>query len=108
MARPPKERLVEQLPTVTYYKPVGVPLHGVEDVVLTVEEMEAVRLVDIEQLDQATAASRMEISSPTFNRMVNQAHHKSATALWQGAALRVEGGNFRLAWEEAAGSANVL
>ena len=72
-------------------------MHALEEVVLTVEEMEAIRLADIEQLDQAAAASRMEISSPTFNRMVNQAHKKIATALWQGTALRVEGGNFRLA-----------
>ena len=75
MARPPKERLVEQLPTVTYYKPVGVPLHGVEDVVLTVEEMEAVRLVDIEQLDQASAAAPLRFlraGSPAGGRDIRR------------------------------------
>jgi len=96
MARPPKERRVEQLPPVTHYKPAGIPLRSLEEVVLTVEEMEAIRLADIEQLDQATAAGRMEISPPTFNRIVNLAHQKIAAALWQGSALRVEGGNFRL------------
>lgn len=96
MARPPKERVVEQMPTVTHYKPAGVPMRTLEEVILTVEEMEAIRLADMEQLDQAAAASRMEISPPTFNRIINQAHQKIATALWRGAALRVEGGNFRL------------
>lgn len=97
MGRPPKERRVEQIPLVTHFKPAGIPLRGLEEVVLTIEEMEAIRLADMEQLDQAEAAGRMEISPPTFNRMVNQAHQKIAAALWQGRALRVEGGNFRIA-----------
>ncbi|MDD4601653.1 hypothetical protein SDC9_11423 [bioreactor metagenome] len=97
MVRPSKERRVEQLPPVTHYKPAGIPLRGLEEITLTIEEMEAIRLSDIEQLDQAAAAERMEISRPTFHRIVNAAHQKIASALWQGRALRVEGGNFRIA-----------
>ncbi|VBB09746.1 Hypothetical protein LUCI_5044 [Lucifera butyrica] len=97
MVRPHKERRVEQLPPVTHYKPAGIPLRSIEEVILTVEEMEAIRLADMEQLDQAAAAERMEISRPTFHRIVNAAHQKIATALWQGQALRVDGGNFRVA-----------
>lgn len=96
MVRPQKERQVEQLPTVTSYKPSGIPLKSVEEIVLTIEEMEAIRLSDVEQLDQAGAAERMGVSAPTFNRIVNAAHKKIATALWQGWALRIEGGNFRV------------
>lgn len=96
MVRPQKERRVEQLPPVTNYKPAGIPLRSIEEIVLTIEEMEAIRLSDVEQLDQAGAAERMEISPPTFNRIVNAAHRKIATALWQGYALRIEGGNFRI------------
>nr|WP_238543519.1 DUF134 domain-containing protein [Pelosinus sp. HCF1] len=97
MGRPHKERRVEQLPPTTHYKPVGIPLRDIEEVILTIEEMEAIRLADIEQLDQASAAERMEVSRPTFHRIVNSAHQKIAAALWQGHALRVDGGNFRIA-----------
>lgn len=96
MVRPQKERQIEQLPPVTHYKPAGKPLRNLEEIILTIEEMEAIRLADIEQLDQGTAAARMAISRPTFHRMVNRAHQKVAKALWQGCALRVDGGNFRL------------
>lgn len=96
MGRPHKERRVEKLPPITHYKPAGIPLRSIEEVVLTFEEMEAIRLADIELLDQAAAAERMEISRPTFHRIVNKAHQKIAAALWQGYALRVDGGNFRV------------
>ena len=96
MARPPKERKVEKLPPVTHYKPAGVPLHNLEEITLTIEEMEAIRLADIELLDQAASAERMEVSRPTFHRILNKAHQKIAAALWQGQALRVDGGNFRI------------
>ena len=96
MGRPHKERRVEQLPPITHYKPTGVPLHNLEEVTLTIEEMEAIRLADIEQLDQAAAATRMEVSRPTFHRIVNAAHQKIAAALWGGHALRVDGGTFRI------------
>lgn len=97
MVRPHKERRIEKLPPLTHYKPVGIPLHDIEEVILTIEEMEAIRLADIEQLDQAAAAVSMEISRPTFHRIVNLAHQKIASALWKGQALRVDGGNFRIA-----------
>lgn len=96
MVRPQKERRVEQLPPVTSYKPAGVPRCNIEEIVLTIEEMEAIRLSDVEQFDQAAAAERMDVSPPTFNRILNSAHKKIASALWQGYALRIEGGNFRV------------
>lgn len=97
MARPLKERRIEKLPPVTHYKPAGIPLRSLEEITLTIEEMEAIRLADIELLDQAAAAERMEISRPTFHRILNKAHQKIAAALWQGQALRVDGGNFKIA-----------
>lgn len=96
MGRPHKERRVEMLPPVTHYKPAGIPLRDIEEVILTIEEMEAIRLADIELLDQAAAAERMDISRPTFHRIVNKAHQKIAGALWRGDALRVDGGAFRV------------
>ncbi|MBP2625643.1 MAG: hypothetical protein H6Q68_354 [Firmicutes bacterium] len=97
MVRPHKERRVEKLPLLTHYKLVGVPLHEVDEMILSIEEMEATRLANIEHLDQASSAASMEISRPTFHRIVNMTHQKIATALWHGQALRVDGGRIRIA-----------
>ena len=66
------------------------------EVVLTVEELEAVRLCDLEGLDQEICAEKMDISRPTFHRIVVMARKKIAEALINGLAIRVEGGNFRV------------
>ena len=96
MVRPHKERRIQQLPPVTHYKPIGVPLRNLDEVVLTFEEMEAIRLVDVEQMDMEEAAGHMEVSRPTLHRIVSKARQQIATALWQGKALRVDGGTFRI------------
>ncbi|MDR3565921.1 MAG: DUF134 domain-containing protein [Negativicutes bacterium] len=96
MVRPHKERRIEQLPSITHYKPAGVPLKNIDEIVVTFEEMEALRLADVEQLDQGAAAERMGISRPTFHRLVSKAHQKVATALWQGKALTIDGGSYRI------------
>ena len=94
--RPIKERHIEKMPPVTLFKPAGVPLFAVDEMVITVEEMEAIRLADVEELDQGPASLRMGISRPTFHRILTKAHTKIAQALWQGKSLRVEGGTFRV------------
>lgn len=94
--RPIKERHVEKLPPVAQFKPVGVPLFAVDEMVVTVEEMEAIRLADVEELDQGPAAELMEISRPTFHRILAKAHTKIAQFLWQGKSLRIEGGNYKM------------
>ncbi|NLY89943.1 MAG: DUF134 domain-containing protein [Firmicutes bacterium] len=97
MARPPKERRVEYLPVVTAFKPAGLPKAALEEVVLTVEELEAVRLKDLEELDQEECAAKMRISRPTFQRILGMARAKIADALINGKGLRIEGGNYHLA-----------
>lgn len=97
MARPFKWKRVERLPEVTYFKPGGVPLRELEEVVLLVEEMEAVRLKDYLGLEQEACAERMEISRPTFQRILISARSKIAEALVKGKALRIQGGNYELA-----------
>jgi predicted DNA-binding protein (UPF0251 family) len=96
MPRPPKFRRVSFSPNVTYFKPAGVPLGALEEVVLTIEEVEAVRLVDYENKNQEEAAKEMDISQPTLNRLLNSARKKIADALVNGKAIRVEGGNYTL------------
>jgi len=97
MARPPKCRRVEFLPDVTYFKPAGIPLRVLEEVLLSVEEAEAIRLKDLEGLEQEQGAERMHISRPTFQRVLASARQKVADALLNGKAIRIEGGNFDMA-----------
>ena len=93
--RPPRWRRVDFLPEVTYFKPAGVPLAVLQEVQLSVEEAEAIRLKDIEELEQEDCAQRMNISRTTFARVLNSARQKMADALLNGKAIRIEGGNFQ-------------
>jgi predicted DNA-binding protein (UPF0251 family) len=94
MARPPRCRWVSQQPTASYFKPRGIPLSQLEEVTVTVDEFEALRLADLDGLYQEQAAERMKVSRPTFGRIIDSAHRKVAEALVKGKALRIEGGNF--------------
>ena len=96
MARPLKCRRVAFLPNVNYYKPAGIPLRDLQEVGLTIEEAEALRLKDIEDLEQEEGAARMNISRPTFQRILAGARKKIADALLNGKAIRIEGGNFEM------------
>ena len=95
--RPPICRRVASLPQVTYFKPAGIPMRTLEEVRLSVDEAEAIRLKDLESLEQEEGADKMGISRPTFQRMLVSARQKVADALLNGKAIRIEGGNFELA-----------
>ncbi len=97
MPRPPKWRIVNQEPTVTYFKPRGTPLRRLNEVTLTVEGLEALRLSDVEGLDQDKASAQMGISRQTFGRILANARKTVALAIVQGLGLRIEGGNYLLA-----------
>ena len=97
MPRPPKCRRVAFLPNVTYFKPAGIPMRALEEVLLSVEEAEAIRLKDLEGLEQEEGAERMNISRPTFQRVLALARQKMADALLNGKAIRIEGGSFEMA-----------
>ena len=98
MPRPPKCRRIAHLPGVTFFKPAGVPMRSLEEVQLTMEEAEAVRLKDLEGLDQKSAAARMNVSRPTFQRVLASARRKAADALLNGKAIRITGGTFEIAF----------
>ncbi len=93
MPRPTKRRWVGCGADITYFKPRGVPLSSLEEVALTIEELEAIRLKDLEGLDQQACADRMRISRPTFHRILRAAHAKIADALTAGKAIRIGGGH---------------
>ncbi len=94
MVRPRICRRVENEPEITYFKPRGVPLRHLEEVEITVEEFEAVRLNDLEGMRQTEVAGKMGISQPTLHRMLQSAHRKIAEAMVNGKAIRIKGGEY--------------
>ena len=97
MGRPLLWRRVNFIPPITYFKPAGVPLTTLQEVCLSVEEAEAIRLKDLEGLEQEECAQRMSVSRSTFARVLASARQKMADALLNGKAIRIEGGNFEMA-----------
>jgi len=95
MPRPPKPRLVEFVPEVTYFKPVGIPLSTLDEVCLGVDELEALRLKDLEGLDQEECAARMNLAQSTFQRILVSAREKLTRGIVEGKAIRIEGGNYK-------------
>ena len=84
------------LPQVNYFKPAGVPLTNLQEVRLSIEEAEAIRLKDVEGLEQDKCAQRMHVSRTTFARILLLARQKMADALLNGKAIRIEGGNYEM------------
>ncbi len=95
MPRPTKPRLVEFVPDVTYFKPPGIPLSSLDEVRIGFDELEALRLKDLEGLEQQECAARMNLAQSTLQRMLSQARAKVTRALVEGKAIRIEGGNYQ-------------
>ena len=91
MPRPRKHRHLMSEPQPAIYKPVGVPLRDVDCVVLVPEELESLRLADLEGHYQEQAAEQMGVSRSTFQRTVTEARRKVAQALVEGMALQIQG-----------------
>ncbi len=92
MPRPKRCRWVFSNPSVTVFKPRGVPTASLERVVLTLDEIEALTLADLKQQYQAQAAERMKVSRTTFGRILASARTKVADALVHGKAMMIETG----------------
>lgn len=93
-ARPVLDKIVNTLPLFVYFKPQGVALDKLDEVVLTLEEIETLNLKDRQGLDQKDGAKKMGISRSTFQRLLKSARKKVITAIIEGKALKFEGGNF--------------
>ena len=93
MARPIKWRKIENVPSVLHFIPSENESEGPKNV-LKIEELEAIRLKDLEGLEQGECAEKMEVSRPTFQRILISAREKIADSLIHGKAISVEGGNF--------------
>ena len=89
MARPIKPRKIVFNPRVTYFKPQAIPLSVLEEVDLSVDELEAIRLHDLGDCNQSKCAQKMKISPSTFQRVLVSAHKKIAEALIEGKAIKI-------------------
>ncbi len=89
MARPIKPRRVLFDPNVIYFKPRAVPLSMLEEVDLSMGELESLRLCDLKDLEQEEAAKRMKISQSTLQRILTSARKKVAEALVEGKAIKI-------------------
>lgn len=90
MTRPRMCRRLRFKPKAHYFKPQGIPMHELEEVILTKEEMEAVKLKDYDSLEQIEASEKMNTSQSTFQRILSSARVKIAGAIVEGKTLKIE------------------
>ena len=96
MSRPRCCRRIAGRPVASVFHPAGIPARELVEIVLTLDEFEAIRLADLEGLYQEQAAERMSVSRPPFGRILAAAHRKVAEALAHGKTLKIEGGTIRV------------
>jgi uncharacterized protein len=90
--RPRCPRRIENEPSVSYFKPQGVPLRDLDIVILSLEELEAIRLTDLEGLSQENAAQKIGISRRALWEDLQNARRKIVEALVKGKAIEIKGG----------------
>lgn len=89
MTRPRLRRRIRFNPDVIYFKPQGVPMSVLETIELSAEEAEALRLKNIENLEQEEAAKKMDTSQSTFQRILSSAYKKISEAIIEGKAIKI-------------------
>lgn len=89
MTRPRLRRIIKFDPNTIYFKPQGIPLKNLEEIDLTLEEIEALRLKNIKELDQNECAKEMNTSQSTFQRILSSAYKKISIALIEGKAIKI-------------------
>lgn len=94
MPRPQRSRKICREPAFAHFTPDARP--DAEAVVLTVDEFEAIRLVDLEKMTHEQCAERMEISRTTVTEIYESAREKIADSLVNGKRLAITGGNYRV------------
>ena len=96
MPRPRIRRRICFNPHIHHFRPMGIPIKTIQESILTREEAEAIRLIDYEKTDQAKAAKKMQVSQPTLSRILKSAREKTADALINGKAIKIQGGDFKM------------
>lgn len=90
MPRPCKRRRVRGRPKESFFKPAGLQLKELKEVDLDYSELEAIKMIDYREIPQEEAAKRMEVSQPTFSRILKSARKKVSEALVEGKAIKIE------------------
>ncbi|MCL4366833.1 DUF134 domain-containing protein [Patescibacteria group bacterium] len=83
-------RFLQFKPDVYYFKPRGIPLRYLQTITLQPDELESLKLYEVDGLDQTTAAKQMRISQPTFARILDHAQRKVAEAIIKGKAIEIQ------------------
>ena len=96
MPRPKKGRRVCGMPKVDYFGPVATMENEQEDIIMSVDEYETIRLIDLEEFTQEQCAGQMNIARTTVQGIYNEARKKLAETLINGRRLKIEGGNYKL------------
>ncbi len=94
MGRPKINRIIRKIPKVRYFKPRGIPITDLSEEILTMDEMESLRLKHYFNQNQIDSAKKMNISQSTFSRILESAHKKITCALIEGKAIKLFGGNY--------------
>jgi len=95
----PRPRICRRIffnPKITHFKPAGITLSNLVESILTFDEIEAVRLIDFEEVDQSKAGKMMKISQPTLSRLLKSARKKIADSLINGKAIKIKGGDYKM------------
>ena len=106
MVRPRKCRIIRFEPAVRYFKPQAVALSELEEVVLGADEVEALRLSDVEGINQVGCGRRMGFHQSTFQRTLAKAREKVADAVVNGKAIKIEGGEYVMPDKDGKGPRN--
>lgn len=93
MPRPESDRIIHEPPLFTEFKPMGIPGRNLEQIKLSLDEYEALRLADFEGLSHEEAAKQLGISRSTFTRLIRKARKKVADFMFKGKLLSIGGGN---------------
>jgi len=93
MVRPCIRRRIRGRPHSSYFKPSGIRMIEIEEIVLTMPEFEAVRLIDLKEVSQEEAGKKMQISQPTLSRILKSGRKKIADAIVNGKAIKIKNYN---------------
>lgn len=89
MPRPKKPRIIRFIPKVVYFVPSGIPVRLIEEIILLSDEVEALKLYELDHMNQRDACLEMQVSQPTFARILDRAQRKLAESVVYGKAIRI-------------------
>ena len=92
----PRPRRLRRIASSNFFNFVPRGMRKFDESTLTVDEAESIRLIDFEDMEQEKAAKKMNVSQPTFSRILKSARKKVADAIINGKAIIVQGGKYKV------------